>query len=179
MLDQLKVPYIDANREAARSVVLKGRVSVTRKLVTPAVDPAKSDASSRRPAFEIKGPFTFMADDSGRRKRWNKTYEPKGFGVDEARALDGDVVRDAANVERGYLRPTREFLAERSDNLDFYRDHWFSEDIEPLGTVIRFIKDHPDQFGIRDSPGRVDPSYPGRSGRARVDRLARRESDRG
>ena len=55
-------------------------------------------------------------------------------------------------MNRGYLRPTSEFLAERSDNLDFYRDHWFSEDVNPLGRVIPFMKDHADRFGVRTTP---------------------------
>ena len=78
VLDHLQVA-IEANRKAARSVILKGQVSVTRKLVSPAVDPSKSDERSRGPQYEINGPFRFIADDAGR-KRWTRRMNRRASG---------------------------------------------------------------------------------------------------
>ncbi len=155
VLDRLK-GRIDANRAAARSVALSGEARVVRTIFKPATDPAKSDEGSRRPAFDVKGRFSFVADESGRRKAWIKSYEPKGFCVDEARALDGDVVRDANDPNRGCLRTPREFLGDRSDNLDFYRDHWAGADDDPIlgfATIRGIVRDSPGDFTTRRGPG--------------------------
>ncbi len=142
---------LEANLKAPRSIRWEGEVAVTRKLVQAATDPTKSDEMSRRLPFDIKASFTYLADNEGRHKRWEKHYILKGFSVDEVRALDGDVVYDAADPQRGYIRTAREFLPDRADNIDFYRDHWFNQDFEPIDKIITFLKEHPERFTTRST----------------------------
>ena len=142
--------HVDANRAAAHTVVLKGRV-----WSDPEACSSRSPIRRNRACFPTslptssRGQFTFFAADGGKKKRWDKTYDVKDIGVDERQAIDGELVYDALDPDRGYLRTAREFLSARSDNVDFYRDHWFDEDHPDAGGDHRF----PEESRLHQRPG--------------------------
>ncbi|AGA30346.1 hypothetical protein [Singulisphaera acidiphila] len=137
--------FSDANISTARSVQLAGKIQLVREVIEgkPTHSPKNKHLSRQTPAA-IAGSFTFIADRFGAVKRWDKHWDTKDVRFrGESKALNDNCVLDATNQSRGYIRPISEFLLPRSDNLDFYRDHWYEQNGETIDNFIQHMKKLP------------------------------------
>ncbi len=140
---ELAKSAIEANRSAVKSIVLTGKYHVAGKLTKFGTEPSNDMTMRPRKPFDARGTFEYKGDDFGGLKRWLKsTPDPMNI-VGEARALNKRVVYDAQDPTRGYVRAAKEFLSERADNLDFYRDHWFTEIGLDPDDIIKLVNEKP------------------------------------
>jgi RNA polymerase sigma factor (sigma-70 family) len=143
---------IAANRSAVKSIVLTGKYHVAGKVTKVGTEPSNDVTMRPRKPFDARGTFEYKGDGFGGFKRWLKSTPDPMNVVGETRALNKGVVYDAQDPTRGYVRAAEEFLSERADNLEFYRDHWFTEiGLEP-DDIMKLVKEKPSNWTTTVEP---------------------------
>ena len=151
---------IEANRAAAKSVELRGEWHSKGKILKQGKGVLPPKMQPPQP-YEISGRFVYLAEESGERKRWEKSIEKNNSSIDfgTARmALKDGIVLDADDPKQGYLRTPRSMDYAQ---FDFYRDHWEyynGDNGELAGGIDAFEKDlraHPEFWSVKTSDDRT------------------------
>jgi hypothetical protein len=109
---------IDANRSAAKSVVLHGRITSQGVVIKP------GSGKPERGPYRAAGTYVYTADEFGRYRRLDIDWQqnPLTNELQSRRALADNVTLRVDSPSAGYLSRGEDFLP--AAEWDFYRDHW-------------------------------------------------------
>lgn len=147
LLNKMQIT-IEANRSAAESALIKGKIHAIGFIKTKGTVPLSDKVMSYAP-YDEKSDFIFMSDHYGEMKRWEADWGEEAIESDSKFASNGQLILDASDPLDGYIRGTL-----LSDDLyyDFYKDHWIKV-ATSLEDVVKLAKTNPELWTILPSKG--------------------------